>query len=193
MSDFVGYTKRPEPKWPYFVLFATVIIVLLLAFSINSDTKKKQSQTKSTTTIDKTKELAQTQEKKKEETNIIAPQQNHMQKIKDEIKVKEISFTNKINNYHMPTDNISSVSKTKDGMLYCYTKINSPVVPTTIRHVWINPNKEVHADIKLTLIKQSGNIWSYIGTGEKQTGKWKVLVKDVNGNVLAEEDILIKD
>ena len=195
MSDFVGYTRKPEPKWPYFVLFGAVIVILFFAFSMNSDIQEQSIQAKPTTATKKRKE-----EKAKIENPTLVISQEIKEKEKEKnktnnsgIKVEEIIFTSKISDYHLPTDKLSSVSKSSEDMIYCYTKISAPIVPATIRHVWISPNGDVHADIKLSLLKQPGNLWSYVGTGEKQSGKWKVLVKESNGNVLAEKDILFKD
>ena len=195
MSDFVGYTKRPEPKWPYFVLFLAVSIILFFAFATNSINEisslnnEKGQGTNTKGQEDKNRDQgfkgSRDQEDKKE--NILKPRNLETSKP----SVEQILFTSGINDYYVPIDNISSASKSKGELIYCYTKINSPVVPTILRHVWVNPKGEVHADIKLNLINQPGNLWSYIGAKEKQTGKWIVAVKDSYGNTLAQKEILI--
>ncbi|OGC14807.1 hypothetical protein A2246_06840 [candidate division WOR-1 bacterium RIFOXYA2_FULL_37_7] len=185
MSDFIGYTKRPEPKWPYFILYGAVIVILFFAFSMVPTEKEKPKQEIKETKIENSSQVISQKIKEEKKPNT---ETNN-----SPIKIEEIIFTNKLSDSHLPTDNLSSISKSEGRMVYCYTKSDSPSVPITIRHVWIAPNGEVHADIKLLLLKQPGNIWSYVGIGEKQAGTWKVQVKTTDGNILAQKGLLIKD
>jgi hypothetical protein len=74
------------------------------------------------------------------------------------------------------------------GRIYCWTKITSQNVPTTIKHVWYTDEQnpaEVTLDIKYPTTRTWSNkaIWA---------GKWRVEVVSEAGDVLASADFTVK-
>ena len=74
------------------------------------------------------------------------------------------------------------------GRIYCWTKIVSQNVPTTIKHVWYTDEQkpaEVTLDIKYPTTRTWSNkaIWA---------GKWRVEVVSEAGDVLASADFTVK-
>ncbi|OLC80940.1 MAG: hypothetical protein AUI21_10385 [Nitrospirae bacterium 13_1_40CM_2_62_10] len=74
------------------------------------------------------------------------------------------------------------------GRIYCWTKIVSQNVPTTIKHVWYTDEQqpaEVPLNIKYPVTRTWSNkaIWA---------GKWRVEVVSETGDVLASADFTVK-
>ena len=74
------------------------------------------------------------------------------------------------------------------GRIYCWTKVVSQNVPTTIKHVWYTDEQqpaEVPLNIKYPVTRTWSNkaIWA---------GKWRVEVVSETGDVLASADFTVK-
>ena len=67
------------------------------------------------------------------------------------------------------------------GRVYCWTKITSQNVPTTIKHVWYTDEKEA-AEVTLNVQYPSTRTWSSKTIGP---GVWRVEVVSETGEVLA--------
>ncbi len=74
------------------------------------------------------------------------------------------------------------------GRIYCWTKINSENVPTTIKHVWY-AGEEKAAEVALNITYPSMRTWS---SKAIEVGKWKVDVVSETGEVLASADFTVK-
>lgn len=74
------------------------------------------------------------------------------------------------------------------GRIYCWTKINSQIVPTTITHVWY-ADEEQAAEVPLNINYPSMRTWS---SKAIWTGKWRVEVVSETGEVLASTDFTVK-
>jgi len=74
------------------------------------------------------------------------------------------------------------------GRVYCWTKIISQNVPTTIKHVWY-PDEEQAAEVTLNVQYPSTRTWS---SKAIRDGKWRVEVVSETGEVLASTDFTVK-
>ena len=74
------------------------------------------------------------------------------------------------------------------GRVYCWTKINSQNVPTTIKHVWYTDEKEA-AEVTLNINYPSTRTWSSKTIGP---GVWRVEVVSETGEVLASTGFTVK-
>ena len=74
------------------------------------------------------------------------------------------------------------------GRIYCWTRITSQNVPTTIKHVWYADGEQV-AEVPLTINYPSVRTWS---SKAISAGKWRVEVVSETGDVLASTDFTVK-
>ncbi len=74
------------------------------------------------------------------------------------------------------------------GRIYCWTKINSQNVPTTINHVWYAGEEQV-AEVPLNINYPSTRTWS---SKAISAGKWRVEVVSETGEILASTDFTVK-
>jgi len=74
------------------------------------------------------------------------------------------------------------------GRIYCWTKIISQNVPTTIKHVWYN-GEEKAAEVTLNVQYPSTRTWS---NKVIMPGKWRVDVVSETGDVLATAGFTVK-
>jgi len=74
------------------------------------------------------------------------------------------------------------------GRIYCWTKITSQNVPTTIKHIWY-AGEEKAAEVPLNINSPSARTWS---SKAISAGKWKVEVVSETGEVLASTDFTVK-
>jgi len=74
------------------------------------------------------------------------------------------------------------------GRIYCWTKIISQNVPTTIKHVWYT-DEEQGAEVTLNVQYPSTRTWS---SKAIRAGKWRVEVVSETGEVLASTDFTVK-
>jgi len=106
--------------------------------------------------------------------------------------VENITFTSDINEGNKPADELESVSINETGKIYCYTRVNSPTVPQSIRHVWVDPDGKIIADIKLNVSSRPTDTWSFISIYGMKPGKLQVQVKTAQGEILAKRDLLVQ-
>lgn len=74
------------------------------------------------------------------------------------------------------------------GRIYCWTKITSENVPTTIKHVWY-ADAETAAEVPLSIKYPTTRTWS---SKAIWAGKWRVDVVSETGDVLASTDFTVK-
>jgi len=74
------------------------------------------------------------------------------------------------------------------GRIYCWTKITSENVPTTIKHVWY-ADAETAAEVPLNIKYPTTRTWS---SKAIWAGKWRVDVVSETGDVLASTDFTVK-
>ena len=74
------------------------------------------------------------------------------------------------------------------GRIYCWTKINSQNVPTTIKHVWYTDGEQA-AEVPLNINYPSTRTWS---SKAVSAGRWRVEVVGETGEVLASTDFTVK-
>lgn len=74
------------------------------------------------------------------------------------------------------------------GRVYCWTRVVSDNVPTTIKHVWY-ADAEKAAEVPLNIKYPTTRTWS---SKAIWAGKWKVEVVGEAGDVLASADFTVK-
>ena len=74
------------------------------------------------------------------------------------------------------------------GRVYCWTKIVSETVPTTIKHVWY-ADSEKAAEVSLNVTYPTTRTWS---SKAIWAGKWKVDVVSERGEVLDSRNFTVK-
>lgn len=77
------------------------------------------------------------------------------------------------------------------GNIFCFTKVQSKSDSSQITHVWYHKDKE-KARIKLNVQSKNWRTWSSKNILNSWTGRWRVIVEDNNGNVLASKTFIIE-
>ena len=198
MVQFTGYTKRPEPKWPY---IAIIIVAILLLFALSSFIGWFNSTlSKIKVEADKKAVLATFEAKAIEKEPSTAEVKSGTIKLQTpitstnpEITLEVMVFATSMNDYNQPNNDVSTFSKSSGSRLYCYTRISALNRPQTMRHVWIDPNGNETANIKMDIVNRPSNIWSYINPYEKKPGTWTVQIKTLNGAIIGEKKIKIEE
>ncbi|MFA5840375.1 MAG: DUF2914 domain-containing protein [Candidatus Margulisiibacteriota bacterium] len=203
MKPFVGYTRRPEPKWPYLLIFAVIVCIIFVLVIIGNllvsfryaETSKKVSTTLKPSSATSTLVSCVTSSSNAKTITTSSTLQNLPTTLVFDkkpgisgIKVEKIFFTGKVDSSNQPGDLVNKVSLGSLSRLYCYTKIISNP-PQTIHHVWLSPDGGVAGKVTLYITNNPAFTWSYIGLGEPQVGFYKVNVTDNAGNILAEQSI----
>jgi hypothetical protein len=98
-------------------------------------------------------------------------------------------FTSGVDNKNLPIDNLEKISL-KSGKVFFYSRINSSV-PRTIRHLWVNPDGVVVADIPLKLSHQVADTWSYLTLAGSKPGTWEVQLRNAKDKILARHSLLV--
>lgn len=206
MAQFAGYAKRPESKWPYVLLAAVLLFVLVVVLPmismlgdfVSKKMKEKPASTSSTTRLDRARRglaastLGARTTTNEAENPIVSKEAIALEKVSNpSATVEAMVFTSSLTAGNLPTDNLKNIPKTKQEKLYLYNKINN--YSGTLRHVWVSPKGEVYADIKISIYHQPANIWSYVSLYNKEAGEWEAQVRDANNNILASKKILITD
>src|SRR3989338_4889325 len=136
MVEFLGYKKKPDPKWPYLLIPVLIILILFVLSSLFG----WLSQNVVSPTIKNIKSAFTAQKPVNSNlstTEVVA-------NIAEQGTIKEVNgitievevFTSSISG-NTPTDSISSISTNNSSRLYFYNKISSSILPTTLKHVWI--------------------------------------------------------
>ncbi len=86
---------------------------------------------------------------------------------------------------------VSSTFDNYVGKVYCWTRIvTDEDLPTYVYHVWYYDDKEM-AKVKLDIWSSNFRTWSSKIILPSWIGKWRVVVEDKDGNVLAESQFEI--
>ncbi|RMA97830.1 DUF2914 domain-containing protein [Hydrogenothermus marinus] len=105
-------------------------------------------------------------------------------------EVLEIKFATKIENRE--PINIYDEFPKDIKKIYCWTKIKAYQIPTFVIHEWYYNNR-LMASVKLPITYYIFRTWSSKRILPIWTGKWKVIVKDERGNIIAEKEFFIKE
>lgn len=105
-----------------------------------------------------------------------------------EIKVNQIDLATSIED-RSPVG--TDTSFTADiGNIYCFTQVQSTDT-SQITHVWYYKDEE-KARIKLDVHSDNWRTWSSKNILNSWTGRWRVIVEDNNGKVLATKTFTIE-
>ncbi|NPA53756.1 MAG: DUF2914 domain-containing protein [Aquificae bacterium] len=88
--------------------------------------------------------------------------------------------------YKQPINTLEKIPNTIKR-IYLWTRIKTLYPPTYIYHVWYYKGKEV-ARIRLYIKYPIFRTWSFKTIPSTWTGKWKVVVEDINGIPLLERE-----
>lgn len=185
MNKIIGYKRKERNFWPYVILAFVVLFILSIAFMRTATVEEGESTPTSTTLGTSTTTLAPIS------TTSTTQLPQKKEKTSSAIEVEQITLTSGLNAQKAPVDDLAEVSKDATGVLYCYIKINCPVVPQAIRHVWVDPQGKVAADVKLFISNQPAYTWSYISLYDKEPGKWEVQVVTPENVILARRHIIV--
>lgn len=186
MTKITGYARQKEPKWFYTLLISAVLLVIVIGiiavaaiYSWMENESVRRIQTETTRPAVTTTILSREAEKPILTVGNVP------------VTVEKIIFTSGIDEQNHPVDDLAEVSLKENGMVYCYTRINSMVVPQEIRHVWINPSGAVAADIKLNISRRPADTWSYISLMGTKPGKWEFQIKTADGKVIGKSYLIV--
>jgi hypothetical protein len=182
MVRITGYAKRPEPKWPYMLLFIAGIFLFFSVISLVT-LASNLLQKKEATVVDKTVEVIELKPNKPQ----VVPS------TLSALAVERMVFASEITEQNQPGNELQEISKSRNQKVYCYTRIQSAAVPKSIHHLWIDPQGQVLADIKIDVLNQPGNIWSYISLADKKTGVWTVEIKNAENKLLDSRHLTISE
>lgn len=99
-----------------------------------------------------------------------------------DLKITQIEFATSIENREplgVDTAFASSV-----GTIFCFTRIEGASDTTQITHSWYYKEQE-KARINLTIKSDDWRTWSSKQIQDSWTGRWRVMIEDDKGNVLA--------
>lgn len=85
-----------------------------------------------------------------------------------------------------PVDDLSEVSVSETGRVYCYTSFDNSDGQQAVRHVWTGPGGRTVA-VDLTARAGASATWSYINVAGQRAGQWRVRIETEDGTVLAEK------
>ena len=180
MVRITGYAKRPEPKWPYVVLFIAGLFIFFAIISLVAFVGNLLQKSGSTVV-----------EKKVEVIELMPNAQEPPSPLVSGLSVEAVVFTSEINEQNQPANEIKEISQSQHQRVYCYTRIESAVVPEAVRHVWIDPEGKILAEISIDVLNQPGNVWSYISLADKKVGSWTVEIRSNEGQWLASRRLTI--
>lgn len=78
------------------------------------------------------------------------------------------------------------------GNVFCFTHVEGAADSTQIAHVWYYKEQE-KARINLDVESNDWRTWSSKTILESWTGRWRVMIEDNQGNVLATKSFVIKE
>lgn len=189
MVGFSGYSKRPEPKWPY-ALLAILALVLLCVVVFYKEPKKDNN----TKILPKKEKAAVKSIAEKNKDKLSPPKKEEKKEAKSiaGITIDRMVITPGINLTDLLMD-LSEFSKKQGGKVYCFTKVSAVDIPNAIRHVWIDPNGRAVVDTKIDITNSPANVWSYINASGKKSGEWQIIVKTLDGDILSKHSLRITD
>ncbi len=86
---------------------------------------------------------------------------------------------------------VSDVFSKDIKKVYCWTKVKAFKYPTYIVHQWYYKGK-LKASVKLSIKSPVYRTWSSKKIYKGWTGKWRVVVKDEDGSVIASKEFFVK-
>lgn len=193
MARFAGYAKQKEPKWfkaLVVISITTVSLIIIFGFTYVMSRMENEGERKSQSQALPAKQAKPSTTSTSTTTTTTIPIVNEIPN--EDLSIEKIAFTSSINGGNKPADELESVSINETGKIYCYTRINSPNVPQSIHHVWVDPDGKVVADIKLNISNRPADTWSYISLYGIKPGKLQVQVKTAEGVIVAKRDLLVQ-
>ena len=211
MVRFAGYAKKEDPKWvAIFVYLIMLLVIFMGLFGIvllsqwlgNWLERKETAATSTSTTTTATiigatttlqarltpstmvLTLATVAEMGKEKASSIV--------VEEGIKIERIVITSKVEN-NLPTDELENVSISKQPKIYASTRVICSNPPQPIKHIWLDPNGHVFAEIDLSLSRNSSDTYSYISIYNASQGSWQFQVKDAKGNILGKKEFSVSE
>ena len=184
MTRIYGYAKQKEPKWINFLLWAAIIVGVVIAIFVVAvianwmeGVGQKWPEVKEL----KIPAVAVIITLEARKTEVMTGESG-------DILVEKIVVTSKVDESNLPTDALDNFPLKDHPTVNCYTRINSPVIPTTIRHVWVDPAGAVLADIKLNIVNRPADTWSYKTLYGTKPGRWEVQVRKENDEIIARRE-----
>jgi len=105
------------------------------------------------------------------------------------LRVTEIEFGTSIQD-RQPV-NVDTSFASNVGTIYCFTHLEGAPDTMQVTHVWYYKDQEkAHIDLKVA--SDDWRTWSSKSILKSWTGPWRVMVEDMNGNVLATKSFVIK-
>lgn len=107
-----------------------------------------------------------------------------------DLKVTQFDFATSIENRE-PVG-IDTAFAADVGDVFCFTRIAGVTDTTQIAHAWYYKEQE-KARISLDVQSDDWRTWSSKKIIESWTGRWRVMIEDDEGNVLATKTFVIKN
>jgi len=188
MSKITGYARQDEPKWFYFALALLALGVALL-FLFGGSAAYRWAESGSA-------ERLKAAEQKPAEIKVAELAVDVKTAVGPAgelggVTVERITFTSELNEGSQPTDDLNELATADYSTLYCCTRIRSAKIPLTVKHVWLNPDGKVAADITLHLGGQTVDTYSYISLYGAKRGVWELQVRNERDEVVARKTLTI--
>lgn len=184
----MGYAKRPEPTWFYAAIASLAVVigsVLIFGYIGVNQWFESLSEIKPAAAPEVKEMAAPAVITKEVEAKAKAPAYTG-----GGIEgLEKIILTSKIVN-NQPIDNLDEFSLSA-GTIYCYTKLAGSS-PEPIRHVWVDPDGAIAADIKLNIARSSAYTWSYINLYGAKAGQWEIHIKAADGTSIASKQFAVR-
>lgn len=104
------------------------------------------------------------------------------------LRVTQVDFATSVEN-RQPVG-VDTTFAADIGSVSCYTRVEGAQDTTQIAHVWYYKDEE-KARIELDVKSDDWRTWSSKSILESWTGRWRVMIEDANGNVLANKSFVI--
>lgn len=106
------------------------------------------------------------------------------------LKITEIEFASSIENRE-PVG-VDTTFAADIGNIFCYTHVKGAEDTTQVAHVWYYKEEE-KARINLDVRSDDWRTWSSKTILKSWTGRWRVMVEDIEGNVLATKTFVVRE
>lgn len=107
-----------------------------------------------------------------------------------ELNIETIRFGTDVQNRKLV--NADTAFAAKVGSVYCFTQVTGARDSTEITHIWYHKEEE-KARVSLSVQSDDWHTWSSKRILPSWTGKWRVMVEDAGGNVIATHSFLIRE
>jgi len=185
MSKIAGYARRKDPQWfnaIIVIVFFLLLCLLIYGYAFISSRPENIDEKK--------EEIKKTVVAKEAQVTSVSPEAVISPAIVKGLTIEKVTFTAKPKKGSDEAEGIEKVSLKEVRSVYCYTRVSSATVPFSLKHVWVSPDGQTAAEVKLALLGKTADLWSFVYLTGTKPGIWKFRIETMEGKVLAERSLV---